>query len=68
MLARQKMAQRPFKFERSQGTTAQLGMEYLVGEVEADWLDQGSDIESDFIQSNRDQLQVEDARLDDFMR
>jgi hypothetical protein len=67
ILARNKMAQRPFKFERSQGTTAQLGLEYLVGEVEADWLDQGNDIESDFIQSNRDQLQLEDARLDDFM-
>lgn len=67
VLARHKMAQRPFKFERSQGTTAQLGLEYLVGEVEADWLDQGSDIDSDFIQSNRDQLQLEDARLDEFM-
>lgn len=67
VLARNKMAQRPFKFERAQGTTAQLGLEYLVGEVEADWLDQGNDIESDYIQSNRDQLQLEDARLDDFM-
>lgn len=67
VLARSKMAQRPFKFERSQGTTAQLGLEYLVGEVEADWLDSGNDIELDFIQSNRDQLQLEDARLDDFL-
>ncbi|WP_406030473.1 ATP-binding protein [Nocardioides sp. NBC_00163] len=67
VLARSKMAQRPFKFERSQGTTAQLGLEYLVGEVEADWLDQGNDIELDYIQSNRDQLQLEDARLDEFM-
>jgi hypothetical protein len=68
ILARNKMAQRPFKFERSQGTTAQLGLEYLVGEVEADWLDEGSDIETDFIQSNRDQLQLEDARLDEFLQ
>lgn len=67
ILARDKMAQRPFKFERSQGTTAQLGLEYLVGEVEAEWLDEGADIESDLIQSNRDQLQLEDARLDEFM-
>lgn len=67
VLARDKMAQRPFKFERSQGTTSQLGLEYLVGEVEADWLDQGDDIDSDYIQSNRDQLQLENSRLDEFM-
>jgi len=46
-----------------QGTTGQLGQEYLVGEVEADWLDVGDDIEDDLIQSNRDQLQLEDQRL-----
>jgi hypothetical protein len=67
VLARQKMAQRPFKFERTAGTTAQLGYEYLVGEVEADWLDQGDDIDTDFIQSNRDQIQIENPRLDEFM-
>ena len=67
VLARDKMAQRPFKFERSQGTTAQLGFEYMVGEVHADWLDEGDDIDTDFIQSNRDQLQLENARLDEFM-
>lgn len=64
VLARGKMAQRPFKFERVQGTTGQLGQEYLVGEVEADWLDIGDDIEDDLIQSNRDQLQLEDQRLE----
>jgi hypothetical protein len=62
-----KMAQRPFKFERSQGTEGQLGQEYLVGEVEADWIDQGVDIEDDLIQSNRDQLQLEDKRLEFFL-
>jgi hypothetical protein len=62
ILARGKMAQRPFSFERSQGTTGQLGQEYLVGEVQADWLDEGIDIEDDLIQSNRDQLQLEDTR------
>lgn len=67
VLARQKMAQRPFKFERSAGTTAQLGYEYLVGEVEANWLDEGDDIDTDYIQSNRDQIQVENPRLDEFM-
>lgn len=64
VLARGKMAQRPFKFEKVQGTTGQLGQEYLVGEVEADWLDVGDDIEDDLIQSNRDQLQLEDQRLE----
>ncbi len=63
LLARGKMAQRPFKFEKVQGTTGQLGQEYLVGEVIADWLDIGEDIEDDLIQSNRDQLQLEDQRL-----
>lgn len=67
ILANGKMAQRPFKFERSQGTTGQLGQEYLVGEVQADWIDQGADIDDDLIQSNRDQLQLEDARLEDFL-
>lgn len=64
ILARGKMAQRPFKFERAGGTWGQLGQEYLVGEVEADWIDEGLDIEDDLIQSNRDQLLVEDRRLD----
>jgi hypothetical protein len=63
ILARGKMAQRPFKFEKVQGTTGQLGQEYLVGEVEANWVDVGDDIEDDLIQSNRDQLQLEDQRL-----
>jgi hypothetical protein len=67
VLAGTKMAQRPFMFERVQGTTGQLGQEYLVGEVQAEWLDEGQDITEDFIQSNRDQLQIEDERLDPFV-
>jgi Histidine kinase-, DNA gyrase B-, and HSP90-like ATPase len=67
VVANGKMAQRPFKFERSQGTEGQLGQEYLVGEVEADWIDEGIDIEDDLIQSNRDQLQLEDKRLEFFV-
>jgi hypothetical protein len=67
ILANGKMAQRPFKFERSQGTEGQLGQEYLVGEVEANWLDEGVDIDDDLIQSNRDQLQLEDHRLIGFL-
>lgn len=67
ILANGKMVQKPFKFERAQGTTGQLGQEYLVGEVLADWLDVGVDIEDDLIQSNRDQLQLEDVRLISFL-
>ncbi len=67
VLANKKMAQRPFLFERSQGTEGQLGQEYLVGEVQADWIDTGVNVEDDLIQSNRDQLQLEDDRLTDFV-
>ncbi|MDE2934179.1 MAG: ATP-binding protein [Chloroflexota bacterium] len=67
VLANRKMVQRPFLFQRAQGIAGQLGQEYLVGEVRADWLDEGLDIESDRIQANRDQLQLEDAELETFM-
>lgn len=67
VLANKKMAQRPFLFDRSQGTEGQLGQEYLVGEVQADWIDAGVDVEDDLIQSNRDQLQIEDDRLTPFV-
>ena len=67
ILARDKMVQRPFMFERSRGAEGQLGQEYLVGEVEANWLDQGADIEDDLIQTNRDQLQLEDDRVQDLL-
>ena len=67
VLARGKMVQRPFMFQRAQGLTGQLGQEYLIGEVQADWLDEGNDIEQDRIQANRDQLQLEDEELDSFM-
>ena len=67
VLARGKMVQRPFLFQRAQGVGGQLGQEYLVGEVQADWLDEGEDIDTDRVQANRDQLQLEDAELDDFI-
>jgi Histidine kinase-, DNA gyrase B-, and HSP90-like ATPase len=67
VLANRKMAQRPFMFDRSQGTEGQLGQEYLIGEVQADWIDEGTDVEDDLIQSNRDQLQLEDDRLTPFI-
>lgn len=67
VLARGKQVHRPFMFQRSQGVEGQLGQEYLIGEVQADWLDEGKDIEQDLIQANRDQLQLEDNKLDNFM-
>ena len=67
VLARGKMAQRPFLFQRAQGVTGQLGQEYLIGEIEADWLDEGDDIETDHIQANRDQLQLEKDELQPFV-
>lgn len=67
VLARGKMVQRPFMFQRAQGLTGQLGQEYLIGEVQADWLDEGNDIDQDRIQANRDQLQLEDDELNGFM-
>lgn len=63
VIARGKMLQRPFMFGRSGGVLGQLGQEYLVGEVVADWLDTGFDVEDDLVQTNRDQLQLEDERL-----
>ena len=65
--ARGKLVQRPFMFERALGVEGQLGQEYVVGEVEANWLDEGTDIEDDLIQSNRDQLQLEDDRVQELL-
>ena len=67
ILGRGKLLQRPFMFERAQGATGQLGQEYIVGEVSADWLDTGVDIEDDLIQTNRDQLQLEDERVQEIL-
>lgn len=63
VLVNGKMAQRPFKFERTGGAESQLGYEYLVGEVHADWIDDGIGEEDDLISSNRDTLQLEDPKL-----
>lgn len=67
VLARGKMVQRPFFFQRTAGAEGQLGQEYLIGEVQADWLDEGYDIDTDLIQANRDQLQLEDEQLKGFV-
>ena len=68
IIGRGKMLQRPFMFERAQGATGQLGQEYIVGEVSAEWLDTGTDIQDDLIQTNRDQLQLEDERVQELLK
>ena len=68
ILGRGKLLQRPFMFERTQGVRGQLGQEYVVGEVVADWLDTGTDIEDDLVQTNRDQLQLEDNRVQELLQ
>ena len=70
VIVRGKLAQRPFMFQAGGGTTGQLGQEYLVGEVIADWIDDehvDADNDTDYIQSNRDQLQLEDEDLKTFL-
>ena len=67
VLAHEKMVQRPFMFGRSQGTAGQLGQEYLVGEVVADWIDDSIHSEDDLVETNRDELQLEDERLQSFL-
>ena len=67
VLAHRKMVQRPFMFGRSQGTAGQLGQEYLVGEVVADWIDDNVQPEDDLVETNRNELQLEDARLIGFL-
>lgn len=67
VLAHRKMVQRPFMFGRSLGTSGQLGQEYLVGEVVADWIDNNIQPEEDLVETNRSQLQLEDERLQEFL-
>ena len=67
ILAHHKMVQRPFMFGRSQGTAGQLGQEYLVGEVVANWIDDNVQPEDDLVETNRNELQLEDERLQGFL-
>ena len=67
VLSRGKLLQKPFLFGRSQGATGQLGQEYIVGEVKAEWLDTGVDADDDLVQTSRDQLQLEDERIEGFL-
>ena len=67
VLAHRKMVQRPFMFGRSQGTAGQLGQEYLVGEVVSNWIDDNVQPEDDLVETNRNELQLEDERLQGFL-
>ena len=67
VLAHRKMVQRPFMFGRSQGTAGQLGQEYLVGEVIANWIDDNVEPEDDLVETNRNELQLEDERVQEFL-
>jgi hypothetical protein len=44
ILARGKLVQRPWFFEFSGGTYGQHGMQYMTGEIEADFLDENEDL------------------------
>ena len=68
VLAHEKLVQRPFMFGRSQGTAGQLGQEYLVGEVVANWIDDSITSEDDLVETNRNELQLEDERLYEFLK
>jgi hypothetical protein len=50
---KEKLAQRPFMFNTTQGVTGQQGMEYLTGQVEADFIDLQ---ESDLIATERQRI------------
>lgn len=58
VLARGKLAQAPFFFHLSGGVQGQHGMQYLTGEVEADFLDE----EVDLIATDRAMVRWEDPR------
>jgi hypothetical protein len=51
-----KLAQRPFFFNITQGVTGQAGMEYLVGQVNADFIDQ---LPQDLIATERQRINWE---------
>lgn len=58
VLVHGKMAQTPFFFDLSKGTSGQLGMQYMTGEVHADDLDE----EEDLISTDRASVRWEHER------
>jgi hypothetical protein len=57
VIAGGKQVQEPFEFKITGGTTGQFGLQYLTGQVEADWLDEGS---IDVIASDRASIRWSD--------
>ena len=48
-----KMSQEPWAFGLAGGTTGQHGLQYMIGEITADFIDSGLSMESDHIGTNR---------------
>jgi len=61
VLANGKQVQEPFHFKLAGGTSGQFGMQYLTGQVEADWLDDDSQ-PTDVISSDRASVRWSDPR------
>jgi hypothetical protein len=61
ILAGGKQVQEPFLFKLAGGTGGQFGMQYLTGQVEADWLDDDSQ-PTDVISSDRASIRWTDPR------
>lgn len=61
VLAGGKQVQEPFLFKLAGGTSGQFGMQYLTGQVEADWLDDDSQ-PTDVISSDRASVRWTDPR------
>jgi hypothetical protein len=57
VVANGKSVQEPFEFKVTGGTTGQFGMQYITGEVHADWLD---DTKVDVIASDRSAVRWSD--------
>jgi len=62
VLARGKCCQDPWDFDLAGGTYGQHGLQYLTGEINADFLDEGLEKEDDLILTNRSGVQWEDPR------
>ncbi|WP_309892807.1 ATP-binding protein [Archangium sp.] len=60
VLSRGKLVQSPFYFELSGGTQGQMGLQYLTGEVHADFLDEHQDL----IATDRSSVRWEDPRAE----
>jgi hypothetical protein len=53
VLTNGKMSQEPWAFDLAGGTTGQHGLQYIIGEITADFLDSGLEKDSDHVGTNR---------------